>query len=134
MNAKTIDHYVAQAEQTLNPLDWVPFVSSYSGMVRILAGMVEIAASAVFVYIQIARRMAGEKPYMRNSLKKALTYSFHGVLNMGRGAIAMIPIANLLLAVHDWKIGRFNYRHETMKQGVFPIATQFTCPLSRRRV
>ena len=135
MNYTQVENYIAKAEQTLNPIDWIPFIASYSGMVRILAGAVEIAVAAIFAYIAVARIvMAGRRDSFKRIFKEVNYYSFHGALNIGRGALAMLPIANLLLALYDWKIGRVNYICEDRKSGVFRIATQFTCPLSRRRV
>lgn len=120
-----IENYVARAEQMINPFDWIPYVASLSGMVRILAGAVQVAAAIVFTYLKIIHNLLTGKARVGLALEQGYTYSLHGFANIGRGALAIHPWWNLLLIIHDWKLGRFNYPHETMKPGVYPLATGY---------
>ncbi len=119
-----VENYVARAEQLLNPLDWVPFVSSLGGMARVIAGAVQIAASLIFAYIKgINNLLKGKR--LIHALEEASVYAMHGAANIFRGALAIHPGWNLLLVVHDWKLGRLNYPKEAVRPGVYPLATAY---------
>lgn len=122
--AQVIDNYLATGETFLNRIDWVPFFSSYSGMVRILAGAIQLAAGAVFTYLKyIHLILTDSKKQLKVALNETGIYCLHGMLNISRGALAMIPGLNLLLWIHDHRLGRYNYLKEKVKSGVYPIAT-----------
>jgi hypothetical protein len=121
---RLIENYVARAEQLLNPVDWIPFVSSYSGMMRMIAGAIEIVAGAVFVYMKIVNNLLnGTRARCGKALQEGYIYSLHGAANMIRAALAIVPGLNLLLFIHDQKLGRFNYPQEELRPGVYPLAT-----------
>lgn len=121
---RLIENYVARAEQLLNPVDWIPYVACYSGMVRILAGAVQIVAGIIFAYLKIVHNLLSSKrARICQAIEQGYFYSLHGVANILRGAIAIFPGLNLLLLLHDQKLGRFNYPQEQVRPGVYPIAT-----------
>ena len=120
---RSVENYVAHAEQIINRFDWIPYVSSLSGMVRILAGAVEVAAAIVFTYLKIVHNLLTGRARVGQALEQGYTYSLHGFANIARGVLAMHPWWNLFLALHDWKLGRFNYPEEMMRPGVFPLRT-----------
>lgn len=123
---RLIENYVASAEQLLNPVDWIPYVACYSGMIRILAGAVEIVAGFIFAYLKIVYNLLTLKqPRICDALVQGYLYSLHGVANVCRGALAIFPGLNLLLLLHDQKLGRFNYPQEQVRPGVYPIATAY---------
>ena len=116
---KLIENYVARAEQLLNCADWIPFVSSFSGMVRILASSVQLAASIAFTMLAAMLTNnwsdAGEQGFI---------YCIHALGNTLRGALAMLPgLGNALLFAHDWKLGRMNYPEEVLVKKVYPLMT-----------
>jgi hypothetical protein len=115
-----VDKHLAKIEQTLNPIDWIPKISTFSGAVRILAGAVEVVAGIAFAALRIMQSLLDGKMSTFRNAKQGIVYSLHGVANMGRGLIAMSPL-NLILLFYDAYIGRLNYRHEPMKNGVYPI-------------
>jgi hypothetical protein len=119
-----IDNYLARTEQLLNPVDWIPYASSFSGMVRILTGGVETIAGMALAYIRLTGALFEKnwKWRWKAELNEGLTYSFHGLANMIRGAIAMCPGLNLVLFFHDQQLGRFNYPFEKIRSGVYPLA------------
>ena len=122
---RLIENYVAKAEQFLNPIEWIPYVATFSGIARIVAGTVEIAAGVVFAYLKIAYNLLNGPPYFGRTLKEGLLYSLHGCANIGRGVLALSPgFNNLLLVIYDWQIGRFNYPKETLSSDVYPLYTQ----------
>ena len=121
---RLLENYVARAEQLLNPFDWIQYVSSLGGMSRVIAGAVQIAASIIFAYLKVAYNLVNRRRVV-DALKEASVYAMHGAANIVRGAFAIHPGWNLLLAVHDWKLGRLNYPEETVKPGVYPLATAY---------
>ncbi len=63
-----------------------------------------------------------------DALKEASVYAMHGAANIVRGVFAIHPGWNLLLAVHDWKLGRLNYPkeiEEIRKLGFEPFGGRF---------
>ena len=119
----TVEHGIAQVEQLLNYIDWIPGISSFSGMIRILAGEVQVAAGVALAALKVFYIvLTGNGNYLR-AIGQGLTYSLHGLGNISRGMIALISIVNLLLYVYDKRIGRMNYEGEIMKLDVYPIMT-----------
>lgn len=118
-----VENRVAQIEQFLNPIDWIPCIASFSGMVRILAAGVQVAAGFAFAALKCFYVvMTGRGSYSR-ALEEGFNYSFHGLANITRGSIAMIPIFNMILFIYDKKVGRVNYEGEKMNPKVYPIMT-----------
>ncbi len=119
-----VENAMAKAELLLNPIDRIPFASSYSGMLRYLAGLVQLAAGAVFAYLKsVEIFLTTSKGSIRPAIEQGALYSLHGIANMLRGMIALLPGVNLLLWVYDKQIGRFNYLLEEVPSGVYPLAT-----------
>lgn len=121
----SIENQVAHAEQQLNPIDWVPLASTFSGLLRILAGAVEVAAGIVFPLLKILHILLTNRGSYCDAIPKGCLYSIHGVANIARGVIALIPGVNLLLFIHDKHLGRMNYPEETMRPGVYPLMTAY---------
>lgn len=119
----SVENGLATLEQTLNPIDWVPYVSSLSGMVRILAWSVEVVAGMALAALKMCAIVWTGKGYYSDALQEGLLYSFHGVANITRGAIALLPGINLSLFFYDNYVGRVNYEGETLWKGVYPIMT-----------
>ncbi|MBX7065755.1 MAG: hypothetical protein K1X28_00850 [Parachlamydiales bacterium] len=119
-----IQNAIATVEQFINPIDRVPFFASFSGMVRILAGAVQAIAGIVFAYLKsIFSLFTKSNEKIRHAINLGTIHCIHGLANVVRGAIAMIPVVNLVLAFYDYKMGRFNYPDETLLPDVYPIAT-----------
>jgi len=92
-------------------------------MIRILAAEVEIAAGFAFAMLKVAQSVLDDKWSTFSRLKIGLGYSLHGTANLCRGAIAMVPVINLLLLFYDGAVGRFNYEKEKMRKNVYPLTT-----------
>lgn len=114
---RSVELYMANAEQHLNPIDWIPFISNFSGMIRVVAGMAQVVAGIAFAFLR------GVFLCSPKAFKEEMVFSLHGLGNIFRGTIALFPGINLILAVHDYYFGRMNYRHEKMLQGVYPLMT-----------
>lgn len=122
---RLIENYVARAEQLLNPVDWVPYAASFSGMIRILAGGVEVHAAVAYTAVKIVEILLTGRGRYFNAFVKGFNYALHGLGNILRGAIAMLPWVNLALFFHDNYLGRMNYPEETMRKNVYPIMTAY---------
>ncbi|HSX11299.1 MAG TPA: hypothetical protein VLF94_06275 [Chlamydiales bacterium] len=119
-----VENQIAKVEKWINPFDWVPGISSFSGMIRILAAEVQVVAGvalAVFKMCQIV--WTGRGSYTK-AMERGLYYSLHGLANIARGCIAMLPIVNISLFVYDRYIGRVNYERETLRSSdAYPLTT-----------
>jgi hypothetical protein len=120
---RVIENLAAEVEQRLNPVDYIPVASSFSGIFRIYLGAAEVAASVAFIALNILGVLFLNKGKMRAIVTQGLNYSLHGIGNVARGAIAMLTGINLLLFVYDLKIGRMNYDQEELRPHVYPIMT-----------
>ena len=120
-----VENCLAQAEQSLNLIDWIPYASSFSGMVRILASAVEVAAGVALAALRSIQILLTNSGTYSGAMEEGLLYSLHGLGNIARGALAMIPFWNLLLIVHDTFLGRMNYPDEKMEPGVYPLMTAY---------
>jgi hypothetical protein len=119
-----IQNAIATVEQCFNPIDRVPFIGSFTGMVRILAGAVQTIAGVIFAYLKSYYLLfTHSKHKIGEAINEGLIYALHGLANMIRGAIAMIPVLNTSLATYDYTMGRFNYPDEILQPKVYPIAT-----------
>jgi hypothetical protein len=118
---RSVDRFLAQCETTLNLIDYVPIISSYSGALRILAGVVEIAAGAAFVSLEIIHALLQDSNYPFLKSWNGIAYCLHGLGNIIRGLIAIFPGINLSLVLYDYKIGRMNYRHEIVEKNTYPL-------------
>lgn len=119
-----VQNVIASAEKLLNVVDRVPFFGSFPGMIRILAGMVQTIAGIIFAYLKsIYLALTYSSFKIKEAIEEGTVHFIHGLANIMRGAIAMLPVVNLSLAFYDYKLGRYNYPDEKMEQGVYPIAT-----------
>ena len=105
-------------EQWLNIAGYIPGVSSASGALRIGGGKTEvigaIAGSAIVALAALSAPNAAEK---RQGLRRAVTilttYLLHGIANVFRGSIEMIPFLSLVTCLpYDLLKHRLTYPHE----------------------
>lgn len=119
-----IQNVIAKTEQIINPADRIPVLGSFTGMIRLLAGTVQILAAIAFAYVKtIFLLLTAPRFKFQEGVNEGIIHCFHGFANLVRGAIAMLPGFNLLFFVYDYKIGRFNYPDEILMPGVYPIGT-----------
>lgn len=117
----SVDNYLATVEQFLNPIDYVPVAASFSGMVRILASSVQVVAGTIF---GVMKALLVTFPFQRKiALREGYIYTLHGIGNILRGCICMIPFVNIGLYFYDKNVGRMNYPNETMNYDVYPLMT-----------
>lgn len=121
-----VDQTLGQCERFCNKIDSIPFISSYSGMVRILAGIVQVATGAAFAYLKVVHALLKDSFYTLREAWNGIAYSLHGLGNIARGSIAVFPGINLLLVIYDYRIGRLNYRFEEVPKSIYPLNRNLT--------
>lgn len=126
INCRMVDNAAARCERFLNPLDKIPYISSWGGVLRILAAEVQIAAGLVFVAIKAFEALLiGQTWPLKESLE-GIIHCGHGVLNIVRGSIAIFPWAgNFILFVYDFYIGRMEYKRESLPDNIYPLIANF---------
>lgn len=126
---RCMERTAAHAEKFLNPIDKVPFISSYSGVARILAAEVQIVAGIAFAALKIFMALLEGRWHHLYEAKQGLALCLHGILNIIRGAIAIFPfIGNAALIFWDYQVGRMEYRSEQVPHSVYPIIRNFVPP------
>lgn len=105
-------------EKGLNIAGYVPLVSCISGAVRGMYGKIEIIAGVVAAsFLAIAAFFNPNADVSRQWVRKAVdiltTYSLHGIANIGRSWIEMIPLLSLVTCLpYDLMGKRFAYPQE----------------------
>lgn len=124
-----VERLLARVEKIINPFDWIPFVGSVSGYIRIVAGYVQAAATPLFVLLKIYTNiLTTGRPHFKESLKEGFWICYvHGTGNVLRGIVAIHPFANMSLFFYDKYVGRVNYESETDKD-FYPIMTAYKGP------
>ncbi len=106
------------SEQWLNIAGYIPGVSSVSGALRIAGGKTEIiGAVGASAIVALAALSAADSAERRQGLRRAVTilttYLLHGIANVFRGSIEMIPFLSLMTCLpYDLLGNRFTYPHE----------------------
>jgi hypothetical protein len=118
-----VENRIAQVEKFFNPIDYIPGISGLSGMTRLLAGMIQTIAGVAFAALKVFQIILTGRGNYSQVIKQGLTYSLHGLGNIGRGCVALLPIVNCFLLVYDKYVGRMNYNHEVVSPNVYPIMT-----------
>lgn len=128
-NIRCMEQTAARCERFLNPIDKIPYLSSYSGVVRVLAAQVQIIAGLAFAAIKAFMALLEGNTWRLYEAKEGLVFCLHGLMNYIRGAIALFPfIGNLILFAYDYRFGRMEYRHEVVPFNVYPIIRNFVLP------
>lgn len=113
----------ARTEKFLNVTDLIPVCSicTCSGMLRLVMGMVQVVAGAIFALYKILMGLPHKQNFTFLQARVGAGHVLHGYANMVRGAVAITPGINLLLLFYDGFVGRWNYPDEKMEHGVYPL-------------
>lgn len=100
--------------------DYIPVVSTISGFARYLLGKVEVIVAvsvAIFKFIASLFKSAGERKVLEKEAIETLHYAAHGLANMFRGLVAMVPVlGNISCLVYDLTGNRLRYPGEKQAQ------------------
>jgi len=120
---KNLDTRLANFEETLNTLGYIPIVSTASGSVRIVYGSLEtVAGNVSCVYKGCQYFITGNREH-RNQAAAHYLYAVHGALNVQRGIVEFVPIiGNTVVFLYD-KAARLraNYTYEQISPKTLPI-------------
>jgi hypothetical protein len=99
---QSFDKSFAASEKALNVLGWVPFVSTLSGGVRMMAGKIQAVAFAVFASLLFVYAYLSNNQKLLAAADRLTTYIWHGMANVCRGFVEMIPIGgNIATILYD---------------------------------
>lgn len=121
MNYTVLDNICARTEHVLNKTGWIPFVSWVSGGIRLVAGKIMVIAGLVMASFYFFKGIFVNDPSLGEHARHYAGYAIHGMGNMCRGLVEMIPFVNLVCLVYDAFVGRFSYSQEIMERGVKPL-------------
>ncbi|PCI95724.1 hypothetical protein COB11_01365 [Candidatus Aerophobetes bacterium] len=108
------EHDLVSMEKVFNIMGYIPCVSTISGPVRILFGIIQTVVSAVKVPFTLIVDIFRENPkgYGNRSFRN-ITYMCHGVGNVARGFVELFPIVGNIATIFYDTIGiRVSYSVE----------------------
>ena len=113
---QNIDKCFTAGEKAFNILGWVPFISSATGPVRMIAGKVMAIAAAVLAAATFAAGYIMNDQKLIQKADQFAGYIWHGLGNFVRGFIESIPIAgNLATILYDSEPdARMRYKDEPL--------------------
>lgn len=95
---QSLNTALTNLELALNVVGYIPFLSTYSGSLRICIGKIElISALAAAAILTIAGANARTENDQRPI--ECLVYAAHGAGNIARGLIEVFPFLSLLLCL-----------------------------------
>src|SRR5262245_10635854 len=111
------DLTIASLEKGARVFDWIPYVSTISGVVRFIAGKIQALVGLIMAAVGFIGSLCASDPHTAKKFRKmmhsGLEHAVHGCANMLRGAIAMVPFGgNAILLVWDLCGARFKYSAE----------------------
>lgn len=112
-NRFTLEKYLAQTEQVLNLVGYIPMVSILTAAVRSLGGKCQILSGiflGVFFYIRSYFSTSKKKIFIQNS-HISFSHVIHGLLNIVRGLIEAVPCLSLLLCLPYDRLLRIRFRY-----------------------
>ncbi len=112
-----LDKALSTFETVLNYVGYVPFVSTFSGAIRIAYGKAEIiGAIAAGALLAVKALFASDSTQRREEFNYALgiagTYAVHGFANICRGFVESIPFVNFAGLAYDLSGTRIRYPFE----------------------
>lgn len=117
-----LELFMKDSEEILNPLGYIPLVSSiFTGEVRATLGLIQVISSVVATPFMFIADLFGHERGAFYRTSKCISHFSHGVSNIVRGAVESIPIlGNLCTIVYDQVIGvRMKYSIEYSRPDLF---------------
>lgn len=124
-----LDKTLGVFEKGLNYAGYVPLVSTFSGELRINYGQIEIIGGIIAgALTAIAALFNPNEEERKQGLNKAveiiINYSLHGMANIFRGVIEMIPFLSWFTCLpYDLAGHRYTYQYENASPTANPIAS-----------
>ncbi len=115
---KELNNIQGVVETGLNYAGYIPLVSTLSGAIRINYGKIEvigaIASAALIAIRAFANDSQTERAEQLNLALQVITaYSLHGIANIFRGILEMVPFLSLVTCLpYDLLKHRFSYPRE----------------------
>lgn len=110
------DRILSEAEtKILNPLGMIPVIGTATGAVRKLMGTIQTISFLALSVLHLMKSIfdKDQRSAHFEKAKNDFTRSIHGIVNIGRGTLEMIPIVGNLFSFGMWyKNVRFSYPTE----------------------
>lgn len=115
------DHFekiLSQAEQALNLIGYIPFISAFSGAIRSTGGCFQflsgLCLSAYFFCVLAFAKTKNIKHLFY--LKTSFSHALHGIANIIRAKIEIVPFLSLILCLPYDRLfqKRFKYAAENL--------------------
>ena len=112
INFHNLDFHLTRIELSLNALGYIPLISTLSGCMRAVFGKIEIITAIGLAALKfLTDVMHGREPNWKD-IAHFLHYALHGVANIARAYVEIIPFVNLLMLVRDATLPRLGYSGE----------------------
>ncbi len=110
------ENIAAHGELELNRVSYIPIVSTYTGIGRVILGLnLTISGIAKGVFAVLTDNFRNGEYSMRTL--KGFSFVPHGIANILRGALEVIPVvSNITMKIYDSVIPRFKYDLEYNRQ------------------
>jgi hypothetical protein len=89
-----------------------------------IVGKVEIAAGLVFATLNLLKGICTLNRSAFRNMVRCLEYSLHGLTNIVRAGVEVLPLSFTLTLAYDATVGRMNYRQESLGRGIYPWLNQ----------
>ncbi len=110
------ENIAAHTELDFNKNGYIPIFSSVTGGMRIINGMVHVIIGISKIIFAVQTDIFRNFNY-RNKIFKGFYFTAHGISNILRGAIELIPVVgNIAMIIYDIVMPRFKYDLEYKKQ------------------
>lgn len=112
---RNLDRTLSTLEHGFNIAGYIPILSSGSGVLRAVLGKIEVIGAIAVAALIAVKALFNPDAYARDAeIKKAVevlvTYSLHGVANIFRGIIEIVPLLSLATCLpYDISGNRFTY-------------------------
>ncbi len=116
----SLDHSFASLETALNRLDRIPILSTPSALIRFTLGKIQILAGLTFSGAYAILHLLSQSHTSLFHARQAAQYMGHGIANMLRALVVVVPGVNLLSWAYDYHVGRVIYACED-KSSSYPL-------------
>ena len=118
------DQLLGKIETHLNTISWTPVFHYIGAPLRMIVGKVELAAGIVFAALNLLKGICTLNRSAFRNMVRCLEYSIHGLANLLRAGIEVLPLSFALTLTYDATVGRMNYRQEQLGRGIYPWFNQ----------
>jgi hypothetical protein len=114
-----VQQYLGGLETLLNRGSWIPIVHFVTGAMRGVLAKIQIVMSIAMICLRIALALVITDRSLPWKIKQSLIFLDHGLANLFRAGIEILPYSCYATLSYDALIGRYNYPEETKPHDVY---------------